>query len=477
MSGGEGTITLLEAELAPANEVKISPVVLGGLSAEILYYVRALLTNVSGGETEEEAECETVPLRPVPGSAEVLSVSGTSARVHSLVLPDGFETRWRFEYEASLSKLENAEGLLGSEGTITLLEAEATPFHDGVSIEGELKELSAGGMYYVRVFVEDEPELGLRLSAASGGVGFETAGGPIVSTFVVHAVHGESVRVLGSVVPHGYDTHYYFQYVGLEEYDSGGWGEAVSAPPVDVGPGEFVVGKGFPTSVVGEDLVGLQAGESYVYRLVATNGSPGDPVVEGAVERLTVPAVVSGGGGGESVVGAGCVNEAFRGGASAVLPDCRAYEQVTPVDKQGSQEIFSYGIKFSGTGVLPISEEGVAPQGDGLVLQNPLVDWGSAASDGQGPYFFARSGSGWLMRAAAVQPETGVSVVKPELYSVDQSRFAFETGVETVVGEQSAMVEYKVGPVGGPYTLVAVVPRKDLLEGFGRLGGGVTGFQ
>jgi hypothetical protein len=465
--GGEGTFTLLEVESASEQKFIVSPVVLGGLSAEVLYYVRALLTDVSGGETVERAECETVPLHPVPGGVEVLGVSGTSARVHSNVFPDGFETRWRFEYEASLGKLEDGEGLSGSEGTITLLEAEATPFDAGVSIEGELSGLSAGGTYYVRVFVEDEPELGLRLSVASGGVGFESAGGPVVSTFVVHAVHGGSVRVLGGVVAHGYDTHYYFQYVGLEEYDSGGWGKAVSAPPVDVGAGEFVQGKGFPTSVVGEDLAGLQAGGSYVYRLVATNSSPGNPVVDGAVETLTVPAVASAtGSGGEPVAGgAGCVNEAFRSGASAVLPDCRAYEQVTPVDKQGSQEIFSYGIKFSGTGALPISE-GVA-EGEGLVLQNPLVDWGSAASDGQGPYFFARSrsGSGWLMKAAAVQPETGVNVVKPELYSADQSRFAFETGVETVVGEQSATVEYKVGPVGGPYTLVAVVPRKDLLEG------------
>ena len=467
--GGQGTITEAEAKAAPANEPKVSPVVLAGLTPEVRYYVRGVLKDASGETVEEAREgvrggtlgCETVPLHPEPGSAEVLGVSGTSAHVHSKVFPDGFETRWRFEYEASLSKLENGEGLPGSEGTITLLEAEATPFDAGVSVEGDLSGLSAGGTYYVRVFAEDEPEwppksgVTSRKEAVSGAVTFETAGAPVVSTFVVHALHGESVRVLGGVVPHGYDTHYHFEYVSSEEYAASGWAGAASAPPVDVGAGEFVQGKGFPSSVVGEDLPGLVAGGSYEYRLVATNTSPGDPVVAGEGKALTVPAAPAPG------VEAPCENARVRTGPSAVLPDCRAYEQLTPVDKEGAQEIYSYGIGFSGSGALP------AVDGESVVVNNPLVAWGLASGDGQSPYRFARSsaGSDWLMRAAAAQPETGVGAPKPRLYNADQSQLAFETSVETVIGGSPAEIEYKVGPVGGPYRTVASIPGKDRLEG------------
>ena len=262
------------------------------------------------------------------------------------------------------------------------------------------------------------------------------------------------MRVLGGVVPHGYDTHYHFEYVSSEAYAASGWAGAASAPPVDVGAGEFVRGKGFPSSVVGEDLPGLQAGGSYVYRLVATNTSPGDPVVDGEGKTLTVP------GAPEADGEAPCENALFRTGPSAVLPDCRAYEQLTPVDKEGSQELFSYGINFEG-GVLP------AADGESVVAYNPLVAWGLASGDGQSPYLFARSSavSDWLMRAAAAQPETGVSAPKPQLYNPDQSQLAFQTSVETVIAGSPSEIEYKVGPVGGPYRTVASIPGKDRLEG------------
>jgi hypothetical protein len=262
---------------------------------------------------------------------------------------------------------------------------------------------------------------------------------------------GTTITVLtnqpGGVV---YDTHYHFEYVGQKQFEAeGGFAshETKSTAEVDLGSGDS-------DEVLGADLPALTPGEAYRYRLVATNTSPGDPVADGEEKTLTVLAAP------ESGAEAPCENELFRTGPSAELPDCRAYEQITPVEKEGSQELFSYGVKFAG-GVLP------AVDGESVVVYSPLVAWGSTSSDGQSPYVFTRSfaSSDWLMKAAAAQPETGVSAPNPQLYNSDQTQLAFETSVETVIGAQPTEIEYKVGPVGGPYSTVASIPGRDRLEG------------
>ena len=77
----------------------------------------------------------------------------------------------------------------------------------------------------------------------------------------------------------------------------------------------------------------LKAGEAYRYRLLVTSSIPGLGVLEGAEQSLTVPSFAV-----EPV--SSCPNHAFRTGLSAGLPDCRAYEQLSPVEKSGSQEAY-----------------------------------------------------------------------------------------------------------------------------------------
>ena len=251
---------------------------------------------------------------------------------------------------------------------------------------------------------------------------FETAGAPSASASATHGVHGGSLRLLGSVGPHGYDTHYRFQYVTQAQFEHGGFAESVSTREEDAGGGGGEESNGhFSTRFVGEDLPGLQAGETYRYRLVASNGSPGDPVIDSLEESLTVPAAVP--PGPEEA----CPNQALRTGPSANLPDCRAYEQVTPVDKEGSHEIFTYdGLKSGGY-------ELVGEEGEHLMLNEEVV-WSSLASAGQGPYFFSRTPSGWQVTAATVQPQAGIDTYEPQVFSGDLTQFGFESSFETSGG-------------------------------------------
>ncbi len=212
---------------------------------------------------------------------------------------------------------------------------------------------------------------------------------------------------------------------------------------------------------VGVDLPGLAAGESYRYRLVASSNAPGNPVVDGVERVLRAPAVA--GGGSPSV---SCPNEASRSGASASLPDCRGYELLTPVLKEGAREPFVYGPS-TGAGVAVAENTGGGGEGERVVLEDEAVNWGSGVSAGQSPYFFSRTYTGaWGIFGAARQPETGVYRPFPELFSRDLSGFAFVTSYETSPGNESKDVEFKVGDVGGAYVTAAVVPTAEQGKGW-----------
>jgi NHL repeat len=145
------------------------------------------------------------------------------------------------------------------------------------------------------------------------------------------------------------DTSYYVQYATAAciENEAADWGAAcvkeTPAPPgALLGAGATDVGA--ETAKV--SLTGLAPATEYRYRFVAQsrfdhNGTEvnpkGGPVFgkggaegsDGVAGVLTTPAVP-----GPPLPDA-CPNAPFRGGASAHLPDCRAYELVSPVDKHG----------------------------------------------------------------------------------------------------------------------------------------------
>ena len=75
---------------------------------------------------------------------------------------------------------------------------------------------------------------------------------------------------------------------------------------------------------------GPATGTVYRFRAVVTNSSPGDPVVVSTGKALVAVAAQSG-------AGAACPNEVLRSeNGSLMLPDCRAYERVTPDYKNGA---------------------------------------------------------------------------------------------------------------------------------------------
>jgi hypothetical protein len=91
---------------------------------------------------------------------------------------------------------------------------------------------------------------------------------------------------------------------------------------------------------------------------------------------------------------AGCPNEAFRTGPSATLPDCRAYERVTPADLNGRKPEFD--LTYSNPPNLTASEL-ASPAGDSYVFftqAEPLLE--PQGSNGTyDVYETVRTSAGW----------------------------------------------------------------------------------
>jgi hypothetical protein len=133
--------------------------------------------------------------------------------------------------------------------------------------------------------------------------------------------------------PRGLPTSYRFEYVSAAIFDkdieqSGpghGFDHATSA-------GIGTIASGNEAVALSASLDGLSPGVAYRFRVVAANKCEGEAAPECVTEGETVsfatyPELVSAAG--------PCPNEAFRFGPSGALPDCRAYELVSPPDTNG----------------------------------------------------------------------------------------------------------------------------------------------
>jgi hypothetical protein len=155
--------------------------------------------------------------------------------------------------------------------------------------------------------------------------------------------------------------------------------------------------------------------------------------------------------GAAGAMAAPCPNQKFRSGPSADLPNCRAYELVTPADKGRTQ-----ALTFSGgaTTAVPSSD------GEGVALQT-IVPLGPNPSLAGARAIFSRTETGWEMKSV-MEPGANGQAIRMRLFSPDLSELAFESETGLNFGEVSEDIDFDAGPVGGPYALLAEIPRKDV---------------
>jgi hypothetical protein len=228
---------------------------------------------------------------------------------------------------------------------------------------------------------------GVAVSSVSGVVFVADSAADVVDTFTPlhHAgirdesatnVLSGSTTLRALVNPDETSTTYHFEYDTSAYEGATAHGTSLPVPDISIGSGSSAV----PVSVLVE---GLQPATTYHYRVVATSEiSPGKfETFDGPDQVLTTPTAS-----GElpgSAHSEGCANEQARTeqAFALALPDCRAYEMVSPLDKGDSN-------------VLP-AEARAAVSGDGLVYQavGSFAQPKSAAI--QNPYIARRGPAGW----------------------------------------------------------------------------------
>ena len=191
----------------------------------------------------------------------------------------------------------------------------------------------------------------LREETESHLYAYAPSGPPQACCEAVSQLTSTAATLEGEVNPKGNATGYRFQYTTESDYQANGWADATSAPAPE---GEIA---GNAPATVSEPIGGLAPGTAYRFRLIATSHcnpvEPAEACVAEGPGRTFAPYP-------EPPIPPSCPNAALRTGASAALPDCRAYELVTPPDTNG---VVPWAMGFS-----TFDSSLASPGGDSLMF-------------------------------------------------------------------------------------------------------------
>jgi hypothetical protein len=323
--GGEGWTAGPDHELSQAESEESSPVAVaedladGTLQPATTYFVRLLASNEGGaGESSEEELTTEAVAKPTVSDIAVSAITAESAHFAAEVDPSGtdpaFAADWHFQCTPACKGLEG--------GTVPAGASQAE-----MEVENDATGLEPNTFYTVRLFA----------SNAGGEVKstetFQTAAsGPLVHAFAAGPVGPEAAEINGEVDPRGSSTVYWFEW-GSEDCSAPG-SNCQSLPDSH----DASAGDGPTYTYVSRHLSGLSPATTYHFRLVAENAS--GPTA-GPDETFTTASPEP-----------ACTNPGALG--TAFLPDCRAYEMVSPPDKNGQdvlQETFKTHVTPDGNGV------------------------------------------------------------------------------------------------------------------------------
>jgi hypothetical protein len=261
------------------------------------------------------------------------------------------------------------------------------------------------------------------------------------------SVDPKDALVKGDINPEFWkDTTYYLEY-GTGKCSEGG---CVSKQPVR--PGSTLTSKLVRAPVGGSvSLTGLAPSTTYHFRFVAeSGGSEGQPVrgvggkvgIDGEEGAFATPALPVSPPSPDP-----CPNAAFRTGPSALLSDCRAYEMVSPIDKNGG-DVLTLLSEHNFNARLDQS----AVSGEAITFSSYRAFAGARSADWSSQYLARRGADGWSTEA--ISPTRGPEAVGSSgNLSFDTPFRAFSADLSTAWLYDPSEVSLDPGPPGGFYNL------------------------
>jgi hypothetical protein len=307
---------------------------------------------------------DAVPF-PVVGAEPVSNRAVRSVTLNGTVDPEGVEvTSCEFEYGTKAGVYPQKEPC---SQTLPLTGSAPVP------VSANLAGLAPDTTYHYRLVATNADNL----TEVTPDQEFTTRGAGF-SDESAENVEPTAATLQARINPNESETTYHFEYDTSPYNTSASHGTSLPVPNADIGSGTSPV-------QVSVQLKGLQPGTSYHYRVVAVSElAPGVfETFDGPDKSLTTPTPPT------PPHSEGCPNEQLRAEQpfGLLLPDCRAYEQVSPVDKNG------YDIVRPGGGGLTEDLARASVSGEAITY----VSFGSFADPAAAMYvsrYVSRRGAG-----------------------------------------------------------------------------------
>jgi hypothetical protein len=281
-----------------------------GLKQNTTYHYRVVVKNamgeVKGTGIAAEEEFLTAIRPETPTDLKAEAITTTTATLHGMLNPKaaGNSGPYEFLYRQSAKECEGDEASDGS-----------ALGHTPEPVEAKVENLLPNTAYTFCLRTHNE----VGEEATSAPVTFTTLVAPLrIESESSTVVSATEARLEAEINTGNSQTTYHFEYGP----SAGAYDVSVPAIPAHTSPSLTVTS-------VSAAAIGLTPGTTYHYRVVASNALPGQ--VDGLDQEFTTPAA-QGLGSPQN-----CPNEQRRAEQpfGLTLPDCRAYEMVSPVETGG----------------------------------------------------------------------------------------------------------------------------------------------